>query len=414
MEQAQQQGKSRKRAAVAAVAVAALLALIIGGVWSYLQDSSDQVENKFDTNQVSVDLEETTGSSYNVVPGAEQAKDPKVTGTATLSAYVFVKVNDDTQKLVTYSIADGWKELESAADSENGVKVYYREFTPSTTTDAETGESTTNTSYSYDVLKGNKVSYAASLTNADMKNKSNIKLTFQAYAIQKNAFSTVDAAYKVASAGSEDIQTVTGDQKTTTTINASSKDVVVYSNVDFTVDTDKQTSNVYINGAYDGTVVFDNCAFSDTDYEYLQATMSGDATIVFNDCDFYVSSDAKRVIHVQPAANNTQKLDITITNCNFYTTENITSGTRTSSGTVADYIDLDYIADGSTLTLGGNKFYTSDGTQITAMSSNPGVYFCSTSAHNYAQTAYATMFGYVTGTVTTYDVTNGTLTARSA
>ncbi len=164
-----------------AVAVAALL-LIGGGTFAYLQDQTDDTINVFNTNQVSVDLEESTGNEYNIIPGTEQIKDPKVTVDNTVDAYVFVEVTDKTQGLVTYEIADGWMPLDGYKD------VYYREVGADETVKG------------FYVLNDNKVYYSPALENSDMLDengnlKEGIELTFKAYAIQKAPFNDPAQAY---------------------------------------------------------------------------------------------------------------------------------------------------------------------------------------------------------------------------
>lgn len=99
---------------------------------------------------MTVDLTETTGDSCNIIPGTSQDKDPKVAIDNSVDSYVFAKVTDETKGLVDYEIADGWMELEGYDN------VYYREVEA----DADTKE--------FSVLKNDKVSYSASLTNADV------------------------------------------------------------------------------------------------------------------------------------------------------------------------------------------------------------------------------------------------------
>lgn len=164
-----------------AVAVAALL-LIGGGTFAYLQSQTDDTINVFNTNQVTVDLVESTGSEYDIIPGTSQDKDPTVTVDNTVDAYVFVEVTDTTQDLVKYDIAGGWIPF----DGHEGI--YYREVGAAD----ETKE--------FSVLAGDKVYYDAGLKNSDMmdessKLKDGIELTFKAYAIQKDGFENVNAAY---------------------------------------------------------------------------------------------------------------------------------------------------------------------------------------------------------------------------
>ena len=64
--------------------------IIGGGTYAYYQDVSEEKVNTFNANQVTVDLQETTGDEYNIIPGTSQKKDPKVTVNNTVDAYVFV------------------------------------------------------------------------------------------------------------------------------------------------------------------------------------------------------------------------------------------------------------------------------------------------------------------------------------
>ena len=175
--------KSKKKMTTTALAVAlAVLLLIGGGTFAYLQSTTGDVKNNFKTNKVTVSLEETTGNNYDIIPGTEQSKDPKVTVNNTVDAYVYVEVTDTTKGLVGYEIADGWTKLDGY-DS-----IYYREVTGST---AE---------QSFPVLKNNQVTYDAALENSDMLEngqlKTGVELTFKARAIQQKGFEDAVAAYK--------------------------------------------------------------------------------------------------------------------------------------------------------------------------------------------------------------------------
>lgn len=165
-----------------AVALAVLL-LIGGGTFAYLQSNSDDVKNSFKTNKVMVDLAETTGTDYDIIPGTTEKKDPTVTVDATVDAYVYVEVKDATGGLVDYTVADGWKALPGF----DGV--YYREVAKA---DAK---------QTFGVLKDNKVTYSEALENSDMLGedgtlKDGVELTFKAYAIQQKDFDDAVAAYK--------------------------------------------------------------------------------------------------------------------------------------------------------------------------------------------------------------------------
>ena len=176
------EGKKKKLLTTGlAVALAALL-LIGGGTFAYLQAQTGDTVNTFSTNEVKVDLTETTGENYNIIPGTTQEKDPKVTVDNSVDAYVYVKVTDKTEGLVTYEIAEGWTKLEGYDD------VYYREVEANTTDNV------------FSVLKDDEVTYSAALENSDMLNENGelrdgIELTFKALAIQKDGFNKAVDAY---------------------------------------------------------------------------------------------------------------------------------------------------------------------------------------------------------------------------
>ncbi len=154
-------------------ALALVLALLVGGTLAYLYDSSDVITNTFTTSHNSVDLSETK-TEFTIIPGAVDTKDPVVTATWTLDSYVFVVVTDHTDDYVTWSIADGWKVL----DTDGDVTVYYRLVT---TEDGSEG--------SWSIIADNTVSYPATLTNADMEAATeDITLSFQAYIMQCAGF----------------------------------------------------------------------------------------------------------------------------------------------------------------------------------------------------------------------------------
>lgn len=188
--------KSRK-IFLAAVSVALIGVMGAAGTFAYLQDSTEDVVNTFETNEVKVTLTETDENGnevsgrddYNIIPGTSESKDPKVTVDNTVDSYVYVEVTDETQGLVTWVIDNGWTKLDGYDN------VYYREVSE----DADTKE--------FSVLAGDKVSYAASLTNEDMYTtdddgntipKLDVKLTFKASAIQKAPFDDPVLAYKMA------------------------------------------------------------------------------------------------------------------------------------------------------------------------------------------------------------------------
>lgn len=206
----------KRKIVVTCLAIVLAVSLAVGGTITCLTGSSGEVKNEFTKNKNGVELDETTGNEYNIVPGTSQNKDPTITATYTLDSYVFVEVTDATEDLVTWYIANGWTLLSTT----NTTYVYYQlleteDASGWTLVDAnnagnyENGsghigeyvyeDSTTGVTYYYDsstgtytalihVLEGDKVYYDSSITNADIDSAGDISLTFEAHIIQAEPF----------------------------------------------------------------------------------------------------------------------------------------------------------------------------------------------------------------------------------
>ena len=236
--------KKRKMITTALAVALAVLLLIGGGTFAYLQSTSKDVKNNFNANQVTVDLTETGNRQYDIIPGTTQTKDPKVTVNNTVDAYVFVEVTDTTQGLVEYSIADGWAKLEGFDN------VYYREVAK----DANPNE--------FSVLAGDKVSYSTALENSDMldadgKLKSGIELTFKAHAIQKEGFKDAVAAYKqipTEAATNEELTAALENEKAVT-LDADNLTVPVASITEKNVSIDLNNKTLTVTGGNENQII---------------------------------------------------------------------------------------------------------------------------------------------------------------
>ena len=169
----------KKKATIAVTALLLVLCFAIGGTLAWLKAETKPVVNTFTYGDINIDLSETTGNEYKMIPGNDITKDPKVTVEANSEAcWLFVKVEKSdnyADYLANYTIADGWNELDGVAG------VYYREV------DAATAKDGT----SYQVLKGNTVTVLDSVEKSDMeaiKKGATAKptLTFTAYAVQRD------------------------------------------------------------------------------------------------------------------------------------------------------------------------------------------------------------------------------------
>lgn len=181
--------------------VAILLALVlaigcaVGGTLAWLISQTESVVNTFTYGDIDIDLTETTGTEYKIIPGVNINKDPKVTVTAGSEAcWLFVKVEEQgtfVANKVTYGIAADWTKGDGTKIPEN---VYYREVNAAA---AKAGES-------YYILKGNTtyangvVTVSENLTKdeVDQLKGKNPTLTFTAYAVQKDGIKDADAAWK--------------------------------------------------------------------------------------------------------------------------------------------------------------------------------------------------------------------------
>ena len=174
----------KKKLTVSLAVLALVACMAAGATLAWLTAKTSSVTNTFTYGDINIELKETTGESYKMVPGNKITKDPKVTVKANSEAcWLFVKVekSDNFDKFMTYGIADGW----TALDGEDGV--YYREVT-SSTTDTE-----------YYVLSGNLVTVKDSVTKEDFAGLKGTMptLTFTAYACQKDNVSTATQAWNL-------------------------------------------------------------------------------------------------------------------------------------------------------------------------------------------------------------------------
>lgn len=217
---------------VSSLAVTLAATLLLGGATiTYLSDQSGYVTNTFNTNEIDIDLNETTDNSYEIIPGMSDKKDPTITGTFTVDSYLYVLVYECnptitytnaegetvTETVIDYKIADDWTKLpydydkngdgtndsysaevlanftydtskytqgydEDAGTETNGITIYYREVSAS------------DTEQSFEVLKNNLVSYSSEIIDMSYWEDMDLFLAFSGYAIQQQPFaSALDA-----------------------------------------------------------------------------------------------------------------------------------------------------------------------------------------------------------------------------
>lgn len=199
---------------VIALVVIMLATGIIGGTLAWLVDQTDSVVNTFTYGDINIDLEETPTpddddnpdtNEYEMIPGEDVVKDPKVTVKEDSKAnWLFVKLDksENFDDFMEYEMAAGWIPLKDA-QGEVIEGVYYREVPEVVDEDIV-----------YEVIKDNKVHIKESVTK-EMLNALDPEgqeatfptLTVTAYAVQRSGFepevnegATVPTAQQVAAA----------------------------------------------------------------------------------------------------------------------------------------------------------------------------------------------------------------------
>lgn len=147
-----------KKKVLSIVAVVLVLCCAIGGTLAWLTAKSDVVTNTFTTSDIKVELKETTGTEYKMVPGQTISKDPKATVlTGSEKCYLFVKLDKSAgfDTYLEYTIADGWTKLEGSGVTDT---VYYR------VVDGTNNQIGT----AYSVLKNDQVTVKGAVTKEQM------------------------------------------------------------------------------------------------------------------------------------------------------------------------------------------------------------------------------------------------------
>lgn len=187
----------RKKKGVSTKVFLSLLALVlvvgcaVGGTIAWLTATTEPVVNTFTYGKIKIELTETTGTEYKIIPGVNISKDPKVTVKAGSEAcWLFVKVAEKgtfVADRVNYSIANGW----TALDATNHPGVYYREV-DAVTADTDFYVLAGDTTYPNGV-----VTVSENLTKAEVNSVAATQptLTFTAYAVQKDGINTAAEAW---------------------------------------------------------------------------------------------------------------------------------------------------------------------------------------------------------------------------
>ena len=182
--------KNMKRSIALVVAIALLIGCAAGGTMAWLMDKSNTITNTFTTADVDIELTETKGNSFKMVPGAVIEKDPTVTvKKGSEACWLFVKVEKTTNfdEYMDCGVNKDWKLVDGEDD------VYYRQVA-----DTDADQAFDIIGYNKDsVWQKDKVLIKSDVDKEDMTAaKANAPtLTFTAYAIQQEGFATAKDAW---------------------------------------------------------------------------------------------------------------------------------------------------------------------------------------------------------------------------
>ena len=183
------------------ITLAATLAatLVAGaGTFAYLSANTGTITNKFGKaaegeNYLKLKLEETGvtldakgngDKSYIIKAGEQDDKDPTVTVTNNVDVFTFVEISDKTEldgnKIVTYTVDEGWTKLDDVTSPNQDVTgVYYR------VVGADDAQK------AFSVLTDDRVTYAENVTDEKIE-EDDVTLAFQSFSIEKAPFTDDD------------------------------------------------------------------------------------------------------------------------------------------------------------------------------------------------------------------------------
>ena len=170
----------KKKGLTLVLALTLLVVGVVAGTLAWLTAKSDVVTNTFTTSNIEVELKETTGTEYKMIPGDTIEKNPKATVlTGSEECYLFVKLDKSANfdDFLTYQMAEGWTLVPGETN------VYYRKV------------QTANIGTAYSVLEDNQVTVKGEVTKAMMDGLTTEtlpKLTVTAYASQLHENATTE------------------------------------------------------------------------------------------------------------------------------------------------------------------------------------------------------------------------------
>lgn len=164
-----------KKKLTTVLAIVLVVALSVAGTYAYLTSKTATITNTFTVGNVKIDLTETTGTEYQLIPGKVHEKNPIVTVKGgSEKCYLFVRFDEigSPADYLTYTStlteANGWTKGTGTIPG----NVWYR----------VVNKSADNTAFH--LLDGDKVTIRDDVTNENMEAASKAQLVYTAYACQ--------------------------------------------------------------------------------------------------------------------------------------------------------------------------------------------------------------------------------------
>lgn len=179
----------KKKGLALVLALTLLVVGVVAGTLAWLTAKSDVVTNTFTTSDIKVELKETTGREYKMIPGYTISKNPKATVLAgSEECYLFVKLDESAN-------FDTYLEYVIATAGRSSMVLPIR-----STTVLLIG-TTNQIGTAYSVLKDDQVTVKGSVTKEQMNAldaegavKPTLTITAYASQLHKNATETFSAS----------------------------------------------------------------------------------------------------------------------------------------------------------------------------------------------------------------------------
>ena len=168
-----------KKKLTTVLAIVLVVALSVAGTYAYLTSKTATITNTFTVGNVKIDLTETTGTEYQLIPGKVHEKNPIVTVKGgSEKCYLFVKFEENGNAAdyldytSTLTEANGWTKGTGTIPG----NVWYR----------VVDKNTANTAFH--LLDGDTVTIRNNVTNENMADAAKAELVYTAYACQYEGF----------------------------------------------------------------------------------------------------------------------------------------------------------------------------------------------------------------------------------